>query len=173
MLIDNNSIDKAFQGLCSEITADYKDSDRLAIACIANGGVAVGRHLLGLLEKSLGREIPCGVLNISFERDDFGNNPIPKDAVITTIPFEVDGARVILVDDVIFSGRTVRAALNELFSLGRPDSVALAVLADRGHRRLPIQADYVGLELETQLSQDVLVQIDIDGSKDNCIKVLD
>ena len=80
---------------------------------------------------------------------------------------------MILVDDVIFSGRTVRAALNELFSLGRPASVALAVLADRGHRRLPVQADYVGVVLETKLSQNVSVEIDVEGSKENFIRVLD
>ena len=130
--IGEGAIADAFTQLCDLISDNHKDTDKLFLASIADGGVAVGKKLVQALSSKLGREIRCGILNVSFERDDFGRNPIPKDTVTTSIPMSVDGATVILIDDVLFSGRTVRAALNELFSHGRPARVELAVLADRG-----------------------------------------
>ncbi len=169
--IRGEAIADAFSQLCDLISDNHKATDQLFLASIADGGVPVGKKLVAALSSKLGREIHCGVLNISFERDDLGRNPIPKDTVATTIPMSVDGATVILIDDVLFSGRTVRAALNELFSQGRPARVELAVLADRGHRRLPVHADYVGMTIETTVSEDVKVNIDLENSANDRIEV--
>ena len=169
--IAEERIADAFLQLCNLISANHKDTENLFLASIANGGIPIGKKLAGLLSDKMGRKICCGILNISFERDDFGRNPIPKDTVATTILMPVDGATVILVDDVIFSGRTVRAALNELFSQGRPAQVELAVLADRGHRRLPVHADYVGMTIKTTGSENVKVHIDLENSANDRIEI--
>ncbi len=122
---------------------------------IANGGIELSRRL--------GARIPgsrTGTLDISFHRDDIERQPIPKEFAPTHIPADVHGATVILIDDVLFSGRTVKAALDELFDHGRPDHVELAVLIDRGHRRLPLAADYIGLTVPTLASQKIVVALD-------------
>jgi len=107
-----------------------------------------------------------GDLDISFHRDDIGKHPIPKEFTPTLLPGDVNGATVLLVDDVLFSGRTVKAALDELFDHGRPATVELAVLVDRRRRRLPIVADFAGTTLEAGDDEDVLVCLDDDPSRD-------
>jgi pyrimidine operon attenuation protein / uracil phosphoribosyltransferase len=135
--------------------------DRLALAIsnrllgIANGGIVLARRLAEKLANAR-----VGTLDISFHRDDIDRHPIPKEFAPTHIPADVHGATVILVDDVLFSGRTVKAALDELFDHGRPTQVELAVLIDRGHRRMPLAADYIGLTLTTLATQKVVVTLD-------------
>ncbi len=149
--------------------------DRLAAAIRARHGAEPGVLLLGIanggieLNRRLGQALGArtGTLDISFHRDDIGRNPIPKEFAPTLIPVDVTGAKVILVDDVLFSGRTVKAALDELFDHGRPSAVELAVLIDRGGRRLPFAADYIGVTLTTTPDQKVVVKLDPDDpSKD-------
>ena len=139
---------------------------------IANGGVELARRLA----VRLGRATPpvaarAGTLDISFHRDDIGRHPIPKEFAPTQIPVDVTGATVILVDDVLFSGRTVKAALDELFDHGRPTKVELAVLVDRGGRRLPFAADYVGLTLATRETQKVVVVLDPASPKKDSLRL--
>ncbi|HUR60501.1 MAG TPA: bifunctional pyr operon transcriptional regulator/uracil phosphoribosyltransferase PyrR [Opitutaceae bacterium] len=139
---------------------------------IANGGVELARRLVA----QLGRATPpvaarTGTLDISFHRDDIGRHPIPKEFAPTQIPVDVTGATVILVDDVLFSGRTVKAALDELFDHGRPTKVELAVLVDRGGRRLPFAADYVGLTLATRETQKVVVVLDASSPKKDSLRL--
>jgi pyrimidine operon attenuation protein/uracil phosphoribosyltransferase len=122
---------------------------------IANGGIAIARRLAAELPGA-----PCGVIDGSFHRDDIERHPIPKEFAPTQIPVDVNGATVVLVDDVLFSGRTVKAALDELFDHGRPATVELAVLVDRGGRKLPIAADYCGLTVAAAESRKVVVALD-------------
>ncbi len=119
----------------------------------------IAERIAESLRKELGQEIPVGAVDITLYRDDLGKGdrwPVLKG---TEIPFAVDGVEVVLVDDVLFTGRTVRAAINCVCDLGRPTAVRLAVLADRGGRELPIRADYVGLEVATKPDQRVLVRV--------------
>ena len=121
---------------------------------IANGGIPVARRLCARL--GIKR---VGDLDISFHRDDIGKHPIPKEFTPTLLPGDVNGASVLLVDDVLFTGRTVKAALDELFDHGRPATVELAVLVDRGGRRLPVAPDFVGMSLAAADDEDVVVTL--------------
>lgn len=145
--------------LAGEIAERHRRSPRLVLLGIANGGLAFSRRLARALALHLGREIPLGVLNVSFHRDDIGRHPIPKMAAATLIPADLEDATVVLVDDVLFSGRTVRAAMEEIFAHGRPARVELAVLVDRGNRRLPIAADYAGFTEATTPDERVTVAL--------------
>lgn len=157
MVYDSMAIDNAVRDVARQIAGRHAPGTHLGIIGIANGGVQFGRRLAAAVGALLGHEIPLGTLNAQFHRDDIGNKPIPKAFMRTDIPFDIDDATIILADDVLFSGRTVRAALNEVFDHGRPSRVELAVLADRGGRSLPIAADYVGLRLEAGPQQQVVV----------------
>jgi pyrimidine operon attenuation protein/uracil phosphoribosyltransferase len=141
---------------------------RLLLLGIANGGITLARRIAAQLVAHDARyTIVTGTLDISFHRDDFARHPIPKEFAPTQIPVDVDGATVILVDDVLFSGRTVKAALDELFDHGRPSKVELAILADRGGRRLPFAADFCGLQIDAAAGEKVVVRLDAaDPTKD-------
>jgi len=130
---------------------------------IANGGIAVAERLAIALRRQTALQVKAGMLDISFHRDDLGRHPIPKEFRPSHLPGDVAGATVILVDDVFFSGRTVKAALDELFDHGRPGRVELAVLVDRGERRLPIAPDYVGLTVTAGPREEVAVTLAPEG----------
>ncbi len=150
-------VGQAVDRLAEAIAERHDSTQNLFLAGIAEGGVGMARRLAAKVGEFLGREVPAGVIDVSFHRDDIGSNPIPEVGAPTNLPPEVEGSTCILIDDVIFSGRTIRAALNELFDQGRPERVELAVLVDRGHRRLPFAVDYEGLVLETKPDQNVEV----------------
>jgi pyrimidine operon attenuation protein/uracil phosphoribosyltransferase len=147
-------IHAAIDRLAHAIRERHPSPNRLILLGIANGGIELARRLAA----SLG--VQAGTLDISFHRDDIDRHPIPKEFSPTRIPVDVTGATVILVDDVLFSGRTVKAALDELFDHGRPAKVELAVLIDRAGRKLPVAADYTGLVLEVPASAKVVVTLD-------------
>lgn len=128
----------------------------LVLAGIADGGLPVAARLARILGEATGRSPLVGSVNIGFHRDDLWSNPIPKNLSPTEMPVPVDDRIILLVDDVLFTGRTIRAALNEIFDEGRPARVELAVLVDRGGRALPIQPDYVGYTLDSLGPQDSL-----------------
>lgn len=145
--------------MASEIVLRNPDLDRLAFVGIRTRGVPLAERLKAFVEESEGVEVPLGRLDITLYRDDVGiayPSPVIKQ---TDIHFEVTGKVIILVDDVLNTGRTVRAALDALMDFGRPAAIRLAVLIDRGLRELPIRADYVGGTLETTRRDDVLVQL--------------
>ena len=156
---DAKSISAAIDALAASLLRRHAATPHLLLLGIANGGVILARRLAAALKKS-GRAAGTGTLDISFHRDDIGRNPIPKEFSPTIIPHDINGATVILVDDVLHSGRTVKAALDELFDYGRPAKVELAVLCDRGGRRLPLEADYVGLKLPAPDDRKVRVRLD-------------
>lgn len=151
----------ALERLADEIHKRHPDgaASRLVVLGIANGGVHVVTRLQLLLRGRYaeGSRPRTGIIDISFHRDDIGRHPIPKEFTPTVIPIDVTGATVILVDDVLQSGRTVKAALDELFDHGRPAKVELAVLVDRGGRTLPVAADYTGLIVEAAGDEKVAV----------------
>ncbi|HEY4608723.1 MAG TPA: bifunctional pyr operon transcriptional regulator/uracil phosphoribosyltransferase PyrR, partial [Ilumatobacteraceae bacterium] len=130
-------------------------TDGVVLVGLQRGGVWIADELAGMLA-SIEKSVPVGALDVSFHRDDVGLRPIVPGSV-TSIPVSLDGTTVVLVDDVLFTGRTVRAALEALNEYGRPRAVQLAVIIDRGHRELPIRPDYVGKNLPTAGDEDVRV----------------
>jgi pyrimidine operon attenuation protein/uracil phosphoribosyltransferase len=155
--IGADEIHHALKQVAAAISDRHAATPRLILLGIANGGVEVARRLAALLAP---RKVPTGTIDISFHRDDIGGRPIPKEFAPTLIPIDVNGATIILVDDVLFSGRTVKAALDEIFDHGRPAKVELAILVDRGDRKLPFAADYYGFMLEASLAERVKVSLD-------------
>lgn len=152
------------KSLAEAIRAQNPDKP-LALVGIRSRGDEVAERLLNLLSED-DRELTFGVLDISLYRDDFEHlheNPSLQE---TDIPFEVEGAHIILVDDVLFTGRTIRAAMDALADYGRPAKIELAVLIDRGHREMPIQPDYVGIKLDTRRLDHVLVSLEGTDGRD-------
>ena len=158
-------IQAAIARLADAVAARHRAPSALLLLGIANGGVELARRLAARLGAR------AGTIDISFHRDDIGRHPIPKEFAPTQIPVDVHGATVILVDDVLFSGRTVKAALDELFDHGRPAKVELAVLVDRGGRRLPLSADYVGVALAPADSEKIVVTLDPADPRRDSIQV--
>jgi len=159
-IIGAGEIHAAIERLATAIAERHAQSGRLLLLGIANGGIELARRLFSSLVAGHSLNVRVGTLDISFHRDDIARNPIPKEFAPTQIPADVQGATVILIDDVLFSGRTVKAALDELFDHGRPTKVELAILADRGGRRLPFAADYCGLLVAATDSEKVVVRLD-------------
>ena len=143
---------------------DSPDAGTVMLLGIPSGGVPLAERLAAKIEEFSGIAVPVGALDITLYRDDLRNKP-HRALKPTTIPTGgIDGTTVVLVDDVLYSGRTIRAALDALRDIGRPENIQLAVLVDRGHRQLPIRADYVGKNLPTSRSEDVAVLLEaIDG----------
>ena len=156
---DAQAIHQANERVASGIARRHGRTAHLLLLGIANGGIVFCSRLAGQLTRA-GLRPGVGTIDISFHRDDIGRHPIPKEFAPTIIPHDVNGAAVILVDDVLYSGRTVKAALAELFDHGRPAKVELAVLVDRGGHKLPIAANYCGLTLEVTGLQEVIVHLD-------------
>jgi pyrimidine operon attenuation protein/uracil phosphoribosyltransferase len=152
------------QRLCREIAAAFGNNESLALVGIRTRGLHLAERLSAMLQDNLQREIPMGALDITLYRDDLSEmagSPIVRP---TEIPFTLRDRAVVLVDDVLFTGRTIRAAMDALLDHGRPDRIWLAVLADRGGRQLPIQADFIGLKLEVPLDRRVSVKMqEVDG----------
>jgi len=155
-VMDAQSIDRALTRIAHEILESNKGADDLALAGILTRGAHVARRLADRIMTIEGTQVPVGSIDISFYRDDVATHLNPE-VHRTDIPFAVDGMNVVLVDDVLYTGRTIRAALDALMDYGRPASVQLAVLVDRGHRELPIRADYVGKNVPTARRERVKV----------------
>ncbi len=164
-VMDQRKIASTLKRLAMEVIERNRELENVAIVGIRTRGVIIGERILKLIEKLEGAKLDFGILDITLYRDDLstiGPNPIVKG---TEIDFDVTGRDIILVDDVLFSGRTVRAALDSIVDFGRPKTIQLLVLIDRGHRELPIQADYIGKTLPTSKREIVEVRLkEIDGS---------
>ena len=142
------------------------DKSELALVGIRTRGVPIAKRLAQLMFDINKQEVPTGALDITLYRDDLMRHAVGPQPVIkrTEIPFSIDDRRILLVDDVLYTGRTIRAALDALIDFGRPRTIQLVVLVDRGHRELPIKADYVGKNLPTSLEESVQVRLlEIDG----------
>jgi pyrimidine operon attenuation protein/uracil phosphoribosyltransferase len=150
--------------MAHEIVENVTDADRLALVGIHTHGVPLAQRLGSKLAEILGAAIPCGSLDIGMHRDDIGMRGGAPMIHKTEIPFDITGKSIVLVDDVLFTGRTIRAAMDALMDLGRPQRIQLAVLVDRGHRELPIRADYVGKNAPTKFEEKVQVRLrELDG----------
>jgi pyrimidine operon attenuation protein / uracil phosphoribosyltransferase len=159
--VGSREVHAAIERLAAAIGGRHRTTKGILVLGIANGGSVLARRLCARL--GIKR---VGDLDISFHRDDIGKHPIPKEFTPTLLPGDVNGAHVLLVDDVLFTGRTVKAALDELFDHGRPATVELAVLVDRESRRLPVAADFAGITLEAPPDHDVVVSLGEDPSDD-------
>jgi pyrimidine operon attenuation protein / uracil phosphoribosyltransferase len=158
ILLDENDLQRTLRRIAHEIVEKHPDLDHLALVGIYTRGVTIAERLRALIAEFGGAEVPTGALDISFYRDDVRAHPQPV-VKATRLDFPIDGRSVVLVDDVLYTGRTIRAAIEALFDYGRPERVQLAVLVDRGHRELPIRPDYVGKNLPTSRSERVNVQL--------------
>jgi pyrimidine operon attenuation protein / uracil phosphoribosyltransferase len=165
LLLDAEAIDRTLSRIAHEIIERNPDLDRLALVGIHTRGVPLAHRLRRLVEERSGVEVSVGAVDITFYRDDVhirgGEAPLHPQPLVrsTQLDFSLEGCTCILVDDVLYTGRTIRAAVEALFDYGRPARVQLAVLADRGHRELPIRPDYVGKNLPTSRDERVQVQL--------------
>ena len=158
--MERDDLQRAIWRMAHEIIERNHGLDQVEVIGLQTGGVVVADWLAEALHTIDQVRLDVGTLDVAFYRDDIGIRPVLPEAV-THIPFDLDGKTVILVDDVLFTGRTIRAALNALSDYGRPRSVQLAVMVDRGHRELPIRPDYVGKNLPTR--RDEVVDVSSDG----------
>lgn len=158
-LLDAEQMEALLQRMSREVAAAFGSDESLALVGIRSRGLPLAVRLSNMLRNNLGREIPVGVLDITLYRDDLSEQSGAPIVRTTEIPFSLKSRAVLLVDDVLFTGRTIRAALDALQDLGRPKRVWLAALVDRGGRELPIQADFVGLKLEVPSEQRVSVKV--------------
>lgn len=169
-ILDKEAIRRAVLRVAHEILEKNKGTEGLCIVGIRTRGAVLAERLKECIKKIEGAEIPVGILDITLYRDDLtliATQPVVHE---TSIDFDIAGKKLILVDDVLFTGRTIRAALDALIDFGRPASIQLAVLIDRGHRELPVRADYVGKNIPTSLDQNVKVVLEeVDGKMDEVI----
>jgi pyrimidine operon attenuation protein / uracil phosphoribosyltransferase len=164
--MDADRMARSLARIAHEIVERSRGLDELALVGIRTRGAPIARRIAALIKDISGHEIPTGALDITLYRDDLMRHPIGAQPVVRSsdIPFSIDDRRILLVDDVLYTGRTIRAALDALIEFGRPRSIQLIVLVDRGHRELPIKADYVGKNLPTAPTQSVQVHLtEVDG----------
>ncbi len=167
-IMDESAIHRSLVRIAHEIIEKNKGTNNLALLGIKTRGVPIANEISQNIEKIEGVKLTVGELDIIHYRDDLTEvNAIPK-VTPPVLPFDVNGKDIILVDDVLFTGRTVRAAIEAIFSLGRPSSIQLAILVDRGHRELPFRADYVGKNVPTSASEMISVML---PDTDNCMCV--
>lgn len=160
VILDSKGMERALSRLTHEILEKNRGAEELALVGIWSGGVPLSKFIQEKIRAIEGVEVPAGFVDITLYRDDLSRAGYQPRLKRTEIPFSIDEKKVILVDDVLFTGRTIRAAMDALIDFGRPKNIQLAVLIDRGHRELPIRADYVGRNVPTSRSEtvDVMVQ---------------
>ncbi len=166
VVMDADRMGRSLARIAHEILERNRGVEELALIGIRTRGVPLAKRLAHTIREINKHDVPTGALDITLYRDDLMRHAVGAQPVIrkTEIPFSIDDKRILLVDDVLYTGRTIRAALDALIEFGRPKSIQLVVLVDRGHRELPIKADYVGKNLPTSPSQSVQVHLtEIDG----------
>jgi pyrimidine operon attenuation protein/uracil phosphoribosyltransferase len=169
LILDRAGIERALTRIAHEILEKNKGAKELVLVGIQRGGVHIARRLAARIKQIEGVEPPVGSLDITMYRDDLAtrkSQPVPQ---ATDIAFDIQDKMMVLVDDVIFTGRTIRAALNSIMDYGRPRRIQLAVLVDRGHRELPIRADFVGKNLPTSAKEKVEVMLAEDGGDEKVV----
>lgn len=165
-VMDGARIERSLARIAHEILERNRDLSNVALVGIRTRGVVIAERLAKVLREVADVTLPVGSLDITLYRDDYMRHPVGPQPLVrsTDIRFSVEGKRILLVDDVLYTGRTIRAALDAIIDYGRPRSIQLIVLVDRGHRELPIKADYVGKNLPTAPTQSVQVRLqEIDG----------
>jgi pyrimidine operon attenuation protein/uracil phosphoribosyltransferase len=172
-VMDADRMSRALTRIAHEIVERHRGLDELALVGIRTRGVPLARRIARALQEIAGDDVPTGALDITLYRDDLMRQTVGPQPVVrrTEIPFSIDDRKILLVDDVLYTGRTIRAALDALIDFGRPGAIQLVVLVDRGHRELPIKADYVGKNLPTSPKQSVRVRLqEIDGDDEVIIE---
>src|SRR5688500_19771570 len=167
VVMDADRIARTLTRIAHEIVERNKGVDDLALVGVRTRGVHLARRLGRILKEITGDDVPTGALDIALYRDDLMRHAVGPQPLVrrTEIPFSIDDQRILLVDDVLYTGRTIRAALDALIDFGRPKEIQLVVLIDRGHRELPIKADYVGKNVPTSLKESVQVRLsETDGT---------
>jgi pyrimidine operon attenuation protein/uracil phosphoribosyltransferase len=173
LVMDRDRIARTLTRIAHEIVERSRGVEELAFVGIRTRGVPIARRLAATVAEIAGHPVPVGALDITLYRDDLMRYPVGPQPLVrsTEIPFSIDDKKILLVDDVLYTGRTIRAALDALIDFGRPQSIQLVVLVDRGHRELPIKADYVGKNLPTSRQQSVQVRLaEIDGADEVVIE---
>ncbi len=173
VIMDSQAIKRALTRVAHEIVERNKGVSDVTLVGIRTRGVPLAQRVAEEIKRIEGIDLPVGVLDITLYRDDLSTLAYQPIVHETLIPFSINGKKVVLIDDVLFTGRTVRAALDAIIDIGRPSSIQLAVLIDRGHRELPIRADYVGKNVPTSSKEIVSVQLSsIDSNEQVVIKEL-
>jgi pyrimidine operon attenuation protein/uracil phosphoribosyltransferase len=168
VILNAQAIQRALTRIAHEIVECNEPGSEVVLVGIPEGGVPLAQRLSVILAGIWNHPTPVGTLDVSMHRDDLGQRAAPT-VHPTVVPFDVTGKTVVLVDDVLFSGRTIRAAMDALNDFGRPRRIQLAVLVDRGHRELPIKADFVGKNIPTSPSEKVHVRLDEPGAVDEVV----
>jgi pyrimidine operon attenuation protein/uracil phosphoribosyltransferase len=166
VVMDGRDVERAVRRIAHEIVEKNRGAQGLALVGIRTRGVPLARRIASLIGELEGEEVPLGILDITMYRDDIFDRPQPE-VRETDIPFDVTDRSLVIVDDVLYTGRSVRAAIDALIDFGRPRCVQLAVLVDRGHRELPIRPDFVGKNIPTSRSEKIKVLLrEVDGGED-------
>ena len=168
-ILSSKNLEKETSRIVHEILEDNNDVKNIAIIGLKTRGEYLGRRITEKINKLEKKKIPFGTLDITLYRDDLRNNLSLPELKETDIPFNVENKTIILVDDVLFTGRTIRAAIDSIMDFGRPANIKLAVLVDRGLRELPIQADYIGLSVDTDPSEKIKVFLKEKDKKDKVV----
>jgi pyrimidine operon attenuation protein/uracil phosphoribosyltransferase len=163
-IIDKQGLDRLLTRISHEILEKNKGSDNLVLMGMRTRGEFLAKRIFEKIKQIDNIELPLGVLDVTLYRDDFRTSLKQPQVSVSDITFDINGKDVILIDDVLYTGRTVRSALNALMDFGRPDSIQLFILVDRGHRELPIRADYVGKNIPTSQHQEIKLKMEeVDG----------
>jgi len=170
-LSNKNDISRTLTRLAHEIIEKNDDKHSIAIVGIRTRGDCLAKRIHALIENILNFSLPIGTIDVSFHRDDFRTNLGSPKIGASNIIFEVESRNIILIDDVLYTGRTIRAAMDEIFSYGRPASIQLGILVDRGHKELPIRANYVGKNYPTSLNEHVYVHLEEVDGKDEILLI--
>ena len=174
VVMDADRISRALTRIAHEILERNHGIDGVSLVGVRSRGVPLARRIAGILSSVTGEEVPTGSLDITLYRDDLMRSAIGPQPIVrkTEIPFSIDDRTIVLVDDVLYTGRTTRAALDALIDFGRPRAIQLVVLIDRGHRELPIKADYVGKNVPTSRKESVQVRLEeLDGVDEVSVEV--
>ncbi len=169
LVMDQHEISRALTRVAHEILERNKGTEGLAIVGIRTRGVYLAQRIVRRIQEIEQVQVPNGELDITLYRDDLGLRKGQPALRKTSIPFNIADLKIVLVDDVLFTGRTIRAAMDSLMDFGRPEEIQLAVLVDRGHRQLPIKANYIGKNIPTARDEDVQVVLEEEGEEDRVV----
>ena len=163
-IIDGTGLNRIITRIAHEILEKNKGSNNLVLMGMRTRGEFLAKRIFLKIKDIEAIELPFGVLDVTLYRDDFRTRLKQPEVSVSNITFDINGKDIILIDDVLFTGRTVRSALNAIMDMGRPNSIQLFVLIDRGHRELPIRADYVGKNIPTSVNEEIKVKMtEVDG----------
>ena len=159
ILLDKIGVDKLLLRISHEIVDSLGCSEKIAVIGIRTRGDIIAKRIVNNIALNYSVEVEYGVLDVTFHRDDFSSNLGSPKVGPSNIPFDVNDRKIVLIDDVLYTGRTIRAAIDEIFSFGRPSEIKLGVLVDRGHRELPIKADFIGKNYPTSQNEHIHVLV--------------